>query len=240
MKSKGQRPTFRDLVEFLQERENSENNPLYGNLPTNPRKEDIKSRKRNVGGRPETKISSYATQFHAGAKPSNLRSEKLSSCPSCHGDHRLLTCKKFLNESIENRRKTVLQARLCFQCLQPGHFKRYCRNEKCQVQDCGRRHHKLLHWNIIEKQKNEGTNKISQVTTRDATVQTNASNVAVPNMYRGTTALPVVAVTVHGTDGRKRTTYALLDQASEASFISSTLARRLNLTGSKGTMSVSR
>ena len=90
----------------------------------------------------------------------------------------------------------------------------------------------------VENQKNEDTNKPVQVTTRDATIQTNASNVAVPNMYRGTTALPVVAVTVHGTGGRKRMTYALLDQASEASFISSTLARRLNLTGQKGTMSV--
>ena len=56
LKSKGQRPTFRDLVEFLQERASSENNPLYGNLPTNPRKENSKSRERKVGGRPETKI----------------------------------------------------------------------------------------------------------------------------------------------------------------------------------------
>lgn len=68
LKSKGQRPTFRDLVEFLQERASSEDNPLYRNLPTNPRKEDLKSRKRNVGGRSEIEISSYATQFHAGAK----------------------------------------------------------------------------------------------------------------------------------------------------------------------------
>ena len=238
LKSKRQRPTFSDLVEFLQVRAGSENNPLYKNLPSNPKREDLKGRKRNVGGRSEAKISSYATQFYADTKHLNPRlEEKPSSCPSCHGNHRLSTCKRFLNETIENRRKIVLQAKLCFQCLQPGHFKRYCRNEKCQVQDCGRRHHKLLHLNVGNR-NHKVTNESIQVTTCDATVQTNASNVAVSNMYRGTTALPVVAVTVYGTGDRKRTTYALLDQASEATFISSKLARRLNLTGTKGTLSV--
>jgi hypothetical protein len=59
------------------------------------------------------------------------------------------------------------------------------------------------------------------------------------------TALPVMAVKVHGADGREITTYALLDQASEASFIHTkrasfihtNLAKKLNLKGSRGTLS---
>ena len=59
------------------------------------------------------------------------------------------------------------------------------------------------------------------------------------------TALPVMAVKVHGADGREITTYTLLDQASEASFIHikrasfihTNLAKKLNLKGSRGTLS---
>ena len=66
------------------------------------------------------------------------------------------------------------------------------------------------------------------MTKRDANVQTNEANV-LPQVVRGTTALPVVAVKVHGSDGLETTTYALLDQASEASFIHTNLAKKLSL-----------
>jgi hypothetical protein len=65
----------------------------------------------------------------------------------------------------------------------------------------------------------------------------NSANI-LAQVSRGTTALPVVAVKVHGADGREITTYALLDQASEASFIHTSLAKKLNLKGSRGTLSV--
>ncbi|CAB3986550.1 Hypothetical predicted protein, partial [Paramuricea clavata] len=63
-------------------------------------------------------------------------------------------------------------------------------------------------------------------------IKTNAANI-LPQVSRGTTALLVVAVKVHGADGREITTYALLDQASEASFIHANLAKKLNLKGSR-------
>jgi hypothetical protein len=79
--------------------------------------------------------------------------------------------------------------------------------------------------------------KVDEVTKRNATVQTNPANI-LPQVSRGTTALLVVAVEVHGADGREITTYTLLDQASEASFIHTNLAKKLNLKGSRGTLSV--
>jgi hypothetical protein len=47
-----------------------------------------------------------------------------------------------------------------------------------------------------------------------------------------------VAVKVHGADDREIITYALLDQAREASFIHTNLAKKLNLKGSRGTLLV--
>ena len=47
-----------------------------------------------------------------------------------------------------------------------------------------------------------------------------------------------MAVKVYGADGLETTTYALLDQASEASFIYANLAKELHLEGPKGILSV--
>ena len=101
-------------------------------------------------------------------------------------------------------------------------------------------HHELLHLNSTEEHNtyaNPEKEDTSQITMCDATVQTNAANV-LPNVYRGTTALPVVAVVVHRPNGKRKSTYALLDQASEASFIHSSLAKDLHLKGIKGTLSI--
>ena len=51
-------------------------------------------------------------------------------------------------------------------------------------------------------------------------------------------ALPVVAVKVCTDDGQEVTTYTLLDQVSEASFIQSSLAKKLNLKGTQCSLSV--
>jgi hypothetical protein len=93
--------------------------------------------------------------------------------------------------------------------------------------------------NLEPKKDQTNVEKSEQrkVTTCDANVQTNAANV-VPDVYKGATALPVVAVVVRGPDGQSKSTYALLDQASEATFIHSNLAKDLNLKGTRSTLSI--
>ena len=98
--------------------------------------------------------------------------------------------------TVVERRKVVLKSKLCFQCLFPGHYKRFCKKSKRKVESCKRRRYKLLH---LPKQKDQETNtsqeefNIREMTKRDAIVQTNAPNV-LPQVKRGATALPVVAV----------------------------------------------
>ena len=90
------------------------------------------------------------------------------------------------------------------------------------------RHHELLHLpNLHEKQVStcHANSEVNEITKQDATVETNAANV-VPCMYRKTTALPVLAVKVYGAGSKGITTYALLDQESEVSFINSSLAKK--------------
>ncbi len=232
LRERGTPPGFQDLTEFLQRRAQSENNPLYGNLG-NPVKDNANRTKK------EKPISSFATQY-GFERPSGHAYERGTVCPVCKGDHNLLVCKKFLHMPTVERRKIVLESRLCFQCLSTGHYKRFCKQSRCQVKSCNRRHHELLHL-ASTKEREISTHrqdaKVDEVTKRDAQVQTNTANI-LPQVNRGTTALPVVAVKIHGADGLETTTFALLDQASEASFIHTSLAKRLNLRGSKGTVSV--
>ena len=86
----------------------------------------------------------------------------------------------------------------------------------------------------MPNQKDQGMNtsqekfNIHKVTKQDANIQTNAANI-LPQVARGTTALPVVAVKVHGSDRLETTTYPLLDQAGEALFIHTNFAKKLSL-----------
>ena len=192
-------PNFRDLTEFLQRRAESENNPLFGTLRDPEKEISNRSKSELERKRKEEPISSFATQYMSG----RFGYEKRTVCPVCQGNHNFTVCKEFLQMTAVERRKAVLKSKLCFQCLFSGHYKRTCTKSKCEVDGCKRRHHKLLH---LPNQKDQETNtsqeefNICEVTKRDANVQTNAANV-LPQVIRGTTALPVVAVKVHGLMG---------------------------------------
>ena len=237
LKSTSKLPSFHDLVEFLEDRASSENNPVFGNLKDLSKIEG--NRKKRFSGPTSPRISSFATQFSQKQFARNA-DHRISACPVCQQSHSLQTCPSFLNMTVTERRKVVRQSRLCFQCLSSGHYKRTCGHNKCNVRSCGRRHHRLLHLNDPEPKKDSNNNEDleqEKVTTRDANVQTNAANV-IPDVYKGATALPVVAVVVFGPDGQSISTYALLDQASEGTFIHRSLAKDLNLKGAESTVSI--
>ena len=210
-------------MEFLQERASSKNNPVFGNLK-DLSKTDVVLKKRYPDPNLNIpRISSFTTQL-ALRQSDCTADETTPVCPVCQHSHHLQTCPTFLNMTVVERRKVVLESKLCFQCLSFGHYKRTCRCAKCN--DNGyRRHHRLLHLsNLAPKrdQINDKESRTRKVITCDANVQTNTANV-VPDVYKGATALPVVAVVVRGPDGQCKSSYALLDQASEATFIRSDL-----------------
>ena len=235
MKATSKLPSFYDLVQFLQERASAENNPVFGNLKELSKAETNRKKRYLDSTINSPRISSFATQFTP-----NQSNRVALVCPSCQQSHHLHACPKFLNMTVIERRKIVRESRRCFQCLSFGHYKRNCRGAKCDFQGCDRRHHRLLHLSDLDPKKNQNNVENPEqrkVTMCDANVQTNAANV-VPDVYKGATALPVVAVLVHGQNGQSKSTYALLDQASEASFIHKELAKDLDLKGSESTLSI--
>lgn len=162
------------------------------------------------------------------------------SCPYCKESHKIANCKQFAKESYESRHDFVQTKGLCFNCLGANHSIKYCRQtSSCRV--CKRRHHSLLHPKSSSNPAVSNTNSIATAEVKSAVsaVQTALSagepsspNIAsyfsqgsVPTQVLLATAL-VEAQTRRGSTQLLR---VLLDQGSQASFITESTVQLLGL-----------
>jgi hypothetical protein len=84
-----------------------------------------------------------------------LKYEKQKSQPqklaaSCHHcskqGHYIQNCDLFTQLSVDDKYKSVRDHKLCLRCLNVGHIAKDCKVKfVCDVQNCGKRHHRLLH-----------------------------------------------------------------------------------------------
>ncbi|CAL1671716.1 unnamed protein product [Lasius platythorax] len=73
-------------------------------------------------------------------------------CPCCKGNYFLTFCPAFRKKSVEQRYQIAKQARVCFNCLRPGHFPAQCPSEnRCST--CQKSHHSVLHRDNSEKKE---------------------------------------------------------------------------------------
>lgn len=67
-----------------------------------------------------------------------------TKCNLCKKDNHLIyKYNKFLQASIQERRKMVKEQLLCFNCLRIGHRSTECKSSNCRM--CGNKHDTLLH-----------------------------------------------------------------------------------------------
>ena len=136
---------FKFLNRQVVSKEAGERN-LQGNL-------SLKGRITNKGrdGRrhpPFIEISDQEQVSAASALFSEAKQPTVPSCRFCKGGHGSLNCPEFNGKAVDDRWKLVQESKLCFNCLKPTnskHFSKVCRQPKCPVVNCGKRHHKLLH-----------------------------------------------------------------------------------------------
>ncbi|XP_073967400.1 uncharacterized protein [Choristoneura fumiferana] len=158
------------------------------------------------------------------------------TCAFCNQDHLLYTCKEFGKLSVEKRVEYVQGARLCFNCLVPGHSVKFCK-QKSSCRRCGRRHHSLLHstWN-----KQSGNYTKDPVTSappsdnkediKEEKEDKNKKHI-ISHFTAGRQAvlMPTALVQVKAENGEKHLMRALLDPCSQESFITEAAAQRLRL-----------
>ncbi|XP_045450171.1 uncharacterized protein LOC123658924 [Melitaea cinxia] len=140
-----------------------------------------------------------------------------TACPYCKESHKLCFCKKFCKENIDSRRGFVQSRGLCFNCLGPNHSVISChQSTRCRV--CKKRHHSLLHPKTAPQQSEENNSGAKDVVS--ATSSQGESNVVTCfSSIQSQVLLATALVKVEMRSGATMTLRALLDQGSQASFI---------------------
>ncbi|XP_071581644.1 uncharacterized protein [Temnothorax nylanderi] len=174
-------------------------------------------------------------------KTSNVKAHQVSTnngkCLTCEGNHPLNHCKTFLNQSVPQRVEVLKKHKCCFNCLRQGHLPWTCKSKNvCTL--CKRKHHTLIH-----REKDAETNETPASTSKDeqnvvttsnlTSTQEERSNEGVvssnnfSNTTVNTTLLPTASVLLKNKSGRSVRIRALLDQGSQASFVTESVVQLL-------------
>ena len=141
-------------------------------------------------------------------------------CPLKDGKRPLGKCEKFLKMTCQARYEKANELNFCFGCLARKHVVKDFTYKACGVKSSSRRHHRLLHREANERQKESGS--------EDPQQKTEANSAFCLLKSRG--ILPVVPVIVQ--IGKKQeSTLALCDSGASLSFINKELADKLNAHG---------
>ncbi|XP_006812352.1 uncharacterized protein LOC102804307 [Saccoglossus kowalevskii] len=155
------------------------------------------------------------------------------NCPLCSSSHWLSQCGEFKEKSVGERRRFVQEKKLCRNCLNPGHFVSTCRKGSfCKL--CADKHSSFLHpvtTHQTTTPSNSPASSSIQAQNLSESHQGTSTAVTCKNSIIGFAAVPV---SVRCSGGRKTVkTYAFLDNGSNISFCTESLAQKLGVQGKK-------
>lgn len=220
-------PTWEQLKKFLEMRfrtlEMLEPSHTYNNRSSTRTSQNNNTTKQNIKQR----------SFHT-----SLQEERKSfTCAMCAGPHALYQCKQFAMQTPEKRSEYVQSKGMCFNCLSTTHAVKNCQiSTSCRR--CGRRHHTLLHF--------EKTNNPGSATAESSSYEKTSTEVVesrkphetkvvahfTQKSQQNRVLLATAMVKIKSPTGYSQTVRALIDQGSEASFVSAATAQSLKLKGS--------
>lgn len=156
---------------------------------------------------------------NAQMKPKVLLSTNSTGlqCEFCSDVHKLCFCKEFAKQECAKRREFVLKNRICFNCLGSNHSAYECKSQNtCRV--CKKRHHSLLHMTTEKPKEQNPPEDVSPVVTCLSTLEK-------PKQVLLATAL----VNAESRTGEFQVIRALLDQGSQACFVTEAAVQLLRL-----------
>ncbi|XP_046808485.1 uncharacterized protein LOC111690866 [Lucilia cuprina] len=238
-------PTWKQMDTFLTSRFQTlesvaDIRTTFANPNTSHPTKSNNSKKQNFPDK--KKVNSYNTSVSTG---------KNIKCSICSGAHPLRLCPSFLSMNVDERYAVVKNQKRCSNCLGTSHEWKKCRSQYvCHL--CKRKHHSLLH-------RSENTTPQANSQTVNIPLNPNPSNTSVINprltsnlegnpttsataamqmrqtystqiqsTSNSTVLLGTALVDIYS-DDLKYTVRALIDSASEATFISKKLQNRLLL-----------
>ena len=210
----GTYPPFSRFSEIVKEQAKIKNNPnLLANKEAKPRREK-KTLKTDMQPPDEKKGDS-------GNEKREGRHGKSKHCPfHDRPGHDLSGCKTFLAKALEERTQWIKDARLCFRCFSPTHIASRC-NVPLRCTICGdRRHSALLHRERQPppKSENEGVNP-------------KCTTLCGPSGGVSCSKTLLVDVYSKRNPHLSKRIYAIIDEQSNSSLVTSELADHLGARG---------
>ena len=177
-------------------------------LSSNPNADRAKSNYKE-----KAKGSTFATSTTNTASDN---SKYQRECVLKDGQHPIWKCEKFKKMNVEERGQKAKELKLCFKCLSDAHQMRNCSGRLCDVNGCGKPHHRLLHRPYKNEEQMQNVENVDEVSNLSS--------------MRSSGVLPVIPVSIGS--GRKTVkTFALCDSGASLSFVDESLMKALNLTG---------
>ena len=237
-KNHGRAVTFHDLVNFVEKEADLATDPVFSpdvlkSERKRPPEKDQKAGRRNPRQPPN--LNSMVTNTGDPSKTNTPKPDpkgpsKPKICPVCSKDHTLSSCDEFKKKTVKERLDYIQSMGLCFGCLSKGHYSKNCR-KRLTCQRCGKPHPTILHLD----QENEKESKDSEETNANSDQSSsNTSSVCHTVGERNSiTNSMILPVWLYHKDSpeRKVLIYALLDDASDSTFIKCETIRDLGLKG---------
>ena len=245
---------FTDFVEFVTKESELANDPLFSPdvLKRERKKNNAETREHRARQKPPaapTRGQSLATATESNRI--NLSQQLPSAgsihkqCPICDNKHAIVKCNKLTQVNADERLEIIKNKRLCFRCLSAGHVSAECKSiSTCDK--CSKRHHTFLHGSTPRPKSRDKHTLSTTLSSQDilsssqplhdaATAHSSATSVVHSSIDISSTSsvcriVPVVLH--HKSDPNKEIkTYALLDDASDTTFVTNEMKDKLGIEG---------
>ena len=205
-----------------------------------------------------------ANSFATAASPSvnslipSSKTPADQNCPLCNAHHDLAKCSKFLKGSVDERSEVIRSKGLCYGCFKSGHMSSGCRNRSI-CKECGRRHHTLLHG--VKPRSTERSpqpepklQETQQTSSRNESLgekppvaeSTSSHLISVVHSSAAESAsvitnCRIIQVMLFHKDNTEKAikVYALLDDASDTTFVTTQVQRKLGIKGVQTSLDLS-
>ena len=187
--------------------------------PSNTKGKQEKPTKGCTKPKPSSEILSTITPQ---AVPPPAADSTQPKCFACGDQHNIFRYDVFKTLDGVSRQQLAKEKRRCFSCLSGTHQISECRSKhNCKIDNCGKRHHTLLHFQRVPSQP-DNTSPASSTSSPAADSSTNF------NAVMSAVLLAVLKVRL-AANGKVVDTYGLLDPGSEGSLIGQDVADQLVL-----------
>ncbi|KAK3740437.1 hypothetical protein QZH41_015487, partial [Actinostola sp. cb2023] len=226
---------FSDLVEFVKTEANLATDPAFSpDILKRERNKEKSQDKESKGQQYNRRVPYASTHYTSTSSTREDEGVNVSQCPSCSKNHSLDDCQEFKDNSIEDRVKFVRNKSLCFGCYGNDHHSRNC-TSRLTCKECGKRHPTALHRDSknVEEPKREANAKEDNERVVHVSNCANTCNSA--SLENHVINSMIVPVWLHHKDNPQHEVlvYALLDDASDTTFVRTSTLEALGVSGTE-------